>query len=103
MVDASERKVFITGSGRCGECHVKMYDEWEVSGHAHAASSTFYKASVASANDPTCDHCHAPLAAEAPSDIVASEGVTCDVCHTLRSPEPSKDGGSWKLAVDDMV
>ncbi len=103
-VDASERKLFITGSGRCGECHVKMYDEWEVSGHAHAATSSLYKASVAAANnDPTCDRCHAPLAAEAPKDIIASEGVTCDVCHTLRSPQPSKDGGTWKLAIDDMV
>ncbi len=95
--------MFITGSGRCGECHVKMFDEWEVSGHADAASSTFYKAAVASANDATCDRCHAPLAAESPGDVVASEGVTCDVCHTLREPAPSKDGGTWRLAVDDMV
>jgi hypothetical protein len=29
--------------------------------------------------------------------------VTCDVCHTLRESKPSKDGGSWRLAVDDMV
>lgn len=80
-----------------------MYDEWEVSAHAKSASSTFYKASQASANDPSCDRCHAPLLAEAPKDIVATEGITCDVCHTLRSPQPSKDGGSWTLAIDDMV
>lgn len=95
--------MFITGSGRCGECHVKMWDEWEVSSHAQAATSTFYKASVAAAKDPSCERCHAPLAAEAPGDVVASEGVTCDVCHTLREPVPSKDGGAWTLAVGDMV
>jgi hypothetical protein len=102
-VPVVKRKLFIHGSGRCGECHAKMYDEWEVSAHASAASSTLYKAALAAVNDPTCDHCHAPLAAESPGDIIAGEGVTCDVCHTLRKPVPSKDGGTWTLAVDDMV
>lgn len=99
-----KRKLFITGAGRCGECHGKMFEEWETSGHAQAASSELYKASVASANnDPSCARCHAPLAALAPKDVVSREGVTCDVCHTLRDPAPSKDGGSFHLAVDDMV
>jgi hypothetical protein len=80
-----------------------MWDEWEVSSHAQAATSAFYKASQQSAKDPSCDRCHLPLAAESPGDIVATEGVTCDVCHTLREPVPSKDGGTWRLAVDDMV
>lgn len=80
-----------------------MYNEWEASGHARSTSSELYKASVADAKDATCDRCHAPLAALAPTDVVASEGVTCDVCHTLRDPQPSKDGGSWTLAVDDMI
>jgi len=95
--------VFVTGAGRCGECHEKMFDEWEVSAHAKAVSSSFYKASVASSKDPTCDRCHAPLAKVAPGDITVSEGVTCDVCHTLREPEPTQDGGQFRLAVDDMV
>ncbi len=97
------KKLFITGAGRCGECHEKMYDEWEVSAHAAAMTSSLYKASVADAKDASCDRCHAPLASLAPKDIVAEEGVTCDVCHTLREPSPSKDGGSFRLAVDDMV
>jgi hypothetical protein len=95
--------VFITGAGRCGECHEKMYDEWETSGHAAAMTSSLYKTSVADAKDATCDRCHSPLAALAAKDIVAEEGVTCDVCHTLREPNPTKDGGSFRLAVDDMV
>ena len=44
----AERKVFVTGAGRCGECHEKMFDEWEVSAHAMAVSSPLYKAAVAS-------------------------------------------------------
>ena len=100
--DAAE-KVFVTGAGRCGECHEKMFDEWEVSAHAKAVSSAFYKASVASAKDATCDRCHAPLAKVAPRDMTVSEGVTCDVCHTLREPAPAPGGGHFRLAVDDMV
>jgi hypothetical protein len=103
IADAPERKVFVTGAGRCGECHEKMFDEWEVSAHAKAVSSSFYKASVAAAKDGTCDRCHAPLAKVSPRDIVVGEGVTCDVCHTLREPMPTTDGGSFRLAIDDMV
>jgi hypothetical protein len=80
-----------------------MFDEWEVSAHAKAVSSAFYKASVAAAKDESCDRCHAPLAHVAPRDITVSEGVTCDVCHTLREPQPSVEGGAFTLAVDDMV
>ncbi|HTL36968.1 MAG TPA: multiheme c-type cytochrome [Kofleriaceae bacterium] len=102
-VDASTRKVFVTGSGRCGECHEKMFDEWETSAHAQSVSSELYKASVAAAKDATCERCHAPLASEVPRDAVVTEGVTCDVCHTLRDPKPSVDGGTWHLAIEDMV
>jgi len=103
LPDASDRKVFVTGSGRCGECHEKMFDEWETSAHAKAVSSDIYKAAVASAKDPTCEKCHAPLAAVAPREATVSEGVTCDVCHTLRDPKPDVGGGTFTLAVDDMV
>src|SRR6185503_5655544 len=88
------RKVFVTGAGRCGECHGKMYDEWETSAHAKSVSSPIYVASLANAKDrDTCDHCHAPLGPEGAT--VTTEGVTCDVCHTLREPKP---GGSFRLA-----
>src|SRR5690606_24589536 len=80
-----------------------MFDEWEVSAHARAVSSDFYKASVAAAKDATCDRCHAPLSKVAPRDITVSEGVTCDVCHTLREPVPAQAGGQFRLALDDMV
>jgi hypothetical protein len=96
-------KVFVTGAGRCGECHEKMYDEWESSAHARAATSTAYRAAVAAANDPTCDRCHAPLAEPTAHDIVATEGVTCDVCHTLRPHAPAANPAALRLAIDDVV
>jgi hypothetical protein len=80
-----------------------MFDEWETSAHAQAVTSPLYKISVAAASDASCDRCHAPLASEIPRDAVVTEGVTCDVCHTLRDPKPSVDGGTWHLAIDDMV
>jgi hypothetical protein len=80
-----------------------MYDEWEVSGHARAATSDMNRATPAAANDPACDRCHAPLAAAIGTDPVATEGVTCDVCHTLREPAPSTAGAGFRLAIDDMV
>ncbi|MEO7733378.1 MAG: multiheme c-type cytochrome, partial [Kofleriaceae bacterium] len=104
--DASARpsgKVFATGASRCGECHGKMYDEWEGSAHARAKTSLTYQAAFADAKDATCDRCHAPLGALTGQDIISTEGVTCDVCHTLREPRPSAGGGSFRLAIDDMV
>jgi hypothetical protein len=102
-IDAPAKKLFVHGAGRCGECHEKMYDEWEVSAHAKAATSPRYKASLALASDPACVRCHVPLADALPHDIVTTEGVTCDVCHTMRDPVPGKDGGTYTLAIDDMV
>ena len=103
-VDAGPpRKVFLHGAGRCGECHEKMYDEWERSAHARAASSPLYKAAAAAAKDPMCERCHTPLIADAPKDPIATEGVTCDVCHALRDPKPATTGAGFRLAIDDMV
>ena len=96
-------KVFATGASRCGECHGKMYDEWERSAHARAVTSPTYQAAVAAAKDPTCDRCHAPLGVVTGRDVVSTEGVTCDVCHTLRDPVPSAAGGQFRLAIDDVV
>lgn len=97
------RKVFVTAASRCGECHEKMFDEWSGSAHAHAASSSVYRAAASSAKDATCDRCHVPLGAVVARDAVAMEGVTCDVCHTLRDPKPEVAGAGFRLAVDDMV
>lgn len=100
---APPKKVFVHGAGRCGECHEKMFDEWEGSAHARAVSSPIFKAAAAAANDAACDGCHAPLAKALPRAEIPSEGVTCDVCHTLRDPKPAATGAGFRLAIDDMV
>lgn len=102
-IDAPAKKLFVHGAGRCGECHDKMFDEWETSAHAQAATSATYKAALVDANDPSCVRCHVPLADAMPHDIIASEGDTCDVCHTMRDPRPDANGGTFTLAIDDMV
>lgn len=96
-------KHFVVGASRCGECHNKMYDEWEVSAHARATSSVLFKASMADAKTTDCQRCHAPLIAKIGTEPAATEGITCDVCHTLRDAKPTPGGGSFRLAVDDMV
>jgi hypothetical protein len=101
--DAEAKKLFVHGAGRCGECHEKMFDEWETSAHADSATSPTYKAAVVEAKDPACARCHVPLEDALPRDVISSEGDTCDVCHTMRDPVPTKDGGTFTLAIDDMV
>lgn len=106
-IDAAVRpkKVFVTASARCAECHEKMYDEWKTSLHARAADSPLYVAAREDAGNETCgDRCHRPLAnVLGDGDTIAREGITCDVCHTLREPKPSPKGGEFRLAIDDMV
>ena len=69
-----------------------MFDEWELSAHARAATSPLYVAAAAAANQTVCARCHTPLVEDAPKDSISTEGVTCDVCHTLREPKPAKSG-----------
>lgn len=80
-----------------------MFDEWELSAHAKAATSPLYVAAAEAAKQSACAHCHTPLIEDAPRDSISTEGVTCDVCHTLREPKPAKSGAGFRLAIDDMV
>lgn len=74
---------------RCGECHQRAFQEWELSTHAMADRSEVYLAMVEDSGRTDCDRCHAPLRPLLPQDqSVIAEGVTCDVCHTLRTVEP---------------
>ncbi|MCX5746101.1 MAG: multiheme c-type cytochrome [Proteobacteria bacterium] len=102
--DAGLEKTFATGAGRCGECHEKMFDEWEDTAHAAAARSPLYVAAITKVADKQCgERCHTPLVARLGKGILASEGVTCDVCHTMRDLQPSARGANFSLALGDMV
>ena len=90
---------------RCGECHEKMYDEWEVSAHAKAATLAALQGRAPRA--PTTRRAIAATRRSSPRAAptsVAPEGVTCDVCHTLREPAPIDERRrASALAIDDMV
>jgi hypothetical protein len=97
---------------RCGECHVKMENEWRDSAHARAAASPLYKAMQAAGaqaavgSDPAddCARCHAPLLAKlGPADPAAREGVTCDVCHSIPAVDVGRDGARFTLALQDNI
>jgi hypothetical protein len=98
-----------TATGACGNCHQAIYDEWQTSGHAHAATNRHfqnlldgsdYQGSVNHGWSMTkeypegiavCWSCHAPtleleaLASE-PRHVsgVAAAGVHCDFCHKIQ-------------------
>ena len=97
-------------SGRCGNCHREIYDEWKLSGHAAAANnrrfSNLYDGrdwqgrpergwSLLAENSHgagVCSSCHAPSLEPDNPDFddlrgvsgVAAQGVHCDLCHKIR-------------------
>jgi hypothetical protein len=79
---------------KCGECHQKIYSQWEKSMHAHALDDPIFKASYAQAYVKTgggakkiCLRCHAPttlLTLDYDQELdITQEGVTCDFCHSV--------------------
>lgn len=46
--------------------------------------------------------CHAPLRDKV-ADPLAKEGVTCDVCHTIREVGVAREGGVFRLGLEDNI
>jgi hypothetical protein len=99
-----------TPAGKCGDCHIEILRQWQLSAHSQAATDPiFWQMLPKAAHDLEsrglgagfCLKCHTPVASVAkevpmytaavsyPSNIssVAMEGVTCDVCHTISGNE----------------
>jgi hypothetical protein len=98
-----------TPAGKCGDCHVEIYRQWQTSMHSRAATDTVFWQMLPQATRDLesrgqgagfCLKCHTPVATIAkeipmhapvtyPPKIsaVALEGVTCDVCHTISGKE----------------
>lgn len=74
---------------RCGECHEKMRNEWQVSAHARSTHSVAYVRAILSLPLPVrgeCAACHLPglpYGQDADAPGRRSEGVSCDGCHTV--------------------
>src|SRR5438309_984752 len=43
---------------RCGNCHDRLYDEWDGSAHARAARTALYVKMKEDARSAECDGCH---------------------------------------------
>ncbi len=83
---------------RCGECHVKMYDEWELSRHAQANRTALFRRMRKQANSPTCNRCHSPLEAlVGADDLAAREGVSCETCHRMHEVRADPAGAGFEL------
>jgi nitrate/TMAO reductase-like tetraheme cytochrome c subunit len=89
----------------CGVCHQEIYQEWQVSTHAHALSDRQFQAEMEKSPETRwlCLNCHTPLENQLPAiaigvrnnstqqpiwrknadfdEPLSREGVTCAVCH----------------------
>lgn len=86
-------------AARCGECHEKMYDEWQESTHARGLKSATFDATrrVASATN-ACARCHSPLSELGVRPQTAeAEAVTCEVCHRMERVEVNATVASFAL------
>ena len=83
--------IYVHDAPRCADCHDAMFQQWQGSAHARAASSPVFAAMRRSVDDrAACDVCHRPLARYRAAAPAVAEGVTCDVCHTLREITATK-------------
>jgi hypothetical protein len=94
----------------CNGCHMKLYEQWRQSAHAHAVSDELFQKTVAFAvedlggpNNPDaqaiqafCFKCHSPigfLIGEVPPEsAIAVSGVSCDFCHTVSGSNGTGNG-----------
>jgi nitrate/TMAO reductase-like tetraheme cytochrome c subunit len=84
---------------QCAKCHLKIYDEWRVSGHAYATVSPMFQRFEQTINELArgtvgtfCLRCHAPVATQMnvpryetllEGPHVLREGITCVACHRV--------------------
>lgn len=111
-------------AGRCGSCHVEIFEEWRESPHAQAFLSGEFLARTDGGSMENCLPCHAPGSLPASPDRplkhrghAPEEGVNCLGCHrvaaghgsdeseavlagplgsdALVQPHPIRDLGDW--------
>ena len=94
MSSAHREDVFVHTSVRCGECHVKMLDEWKTSAHSRAMSSPLYRAARKQApSKASCDRCHAPLSRYIPlGEPAVAEASAAFGGKQLRRPGRRDEG-----------
>ena len=105
-------------AGDCASCHSEIVDEWKLSAHRNAQTSTITVAQTTAALqanpefEKACVNCHAPIGSRfsgsttfpvlddpglSPSGA-SEEGITCVVCHTMEE-HPEELAGFQEDAV----
>lgn len=113
----------LAGSENCGDCHVDIYKEWNVSAHRWSASDIFYTTVAGIMEGDTgiestryCGGCHNPiptlsgnltpatadkLKAEGKTtgqeSLHFEEGISCLVCHGITSIHGTKGNANYEF------
>jgi hypothetical protein len=119
FADAPEKH--FAASEDCATCHASVVDEWKLSMHRNAQTSTITVAQtkLALSQFPefkkACINCHAPIGVKfsqratfpltddetaADPQAVGEEGVTCVVCHTMPRPPNEIEGITGELPLE---
>lgn len=118
---AGEAEKRFASSQDCARCHASIVDEWKLSMHRNAQTSTITVAQtrLALGKSPNfkqlCVNCHAPIGSKfsqkatfplsAPDpgtdpQAVGDEGVSCSVCHAMPRP-PAEIAGAGDLPLGE--
>ena len=121
VFDSEPEKTFAS-SEDCSTCHAEIVDEWKLSMHRNAQTSTTTRAQtpVTLREEPgfgkACVNCHAPTGVKftqtavfplfEPDPVnnpagVENEGVTCVICHTREEPPDEGEGASDDFAIGE--
>ncbi|MDQ4145672.1 MAG: cytochrome c family protein [Actinomycetota bacterium] len=103
----------------CASCHADIVDEWKLSAHRNAQTSTITRAQTLFALEKNpefrkdCVNCHAPIATKFSNDTTfplgedpgvdptsaGTEGISCVVCHTMEEHPEELSGFSDDLPI----
>lgn len=84
-----KRGAEFSGSHKCGDCHVDIYNEWVESSHSQSYISEEFRVSTNNYEFKFCIRCHVPETIFtllendeiAPRDYNLKDGVDCHGCH----------------------
>jgi hypothetical protein len=101
---ATYQESCIGTEGSCRRCHVKEYDHWSTTAHAHAFMTL--EKGLQSTN-PECLRCHSTCYIDLPADgsvAVATElrNVQCEACHGMGT-DHARDGSYGAISAQTCL
>ncbi len=86
----------------CGHCHVKQYEEWQYSTHAHAWTDLQFQAELRKKTSPfMCVNCHIPLQNQ--QDSIVKGTIDGDIYHPVKELNPGFDSLLRKEGITCVV